>query len=85
MVSIFFTRVPLFNEIRVGKWLPVRPNTNITGNVVDWYYFLTNGIYLRYRIFVQTVADARTRKEKLFCAQQEGVRKAVERILWRVV
>ena len=37
-------------------------------------------VYPRYRILVQTVADAKTKREKQFGAHQEGARKAVERV-----
>ena len=68
----------LFNQIRVGKWPPVRPTIDIAGKLVDWYYYLADGVYPRYLIFLQSVVDAKTKKEKLFGAHQEGARKAVE-------
>ena len=70
-----------FNKIRVGKWPPVRSSINISGKVIDWYYFLTDGIYPKYRIFVQTVEDARTRKKKLFSAHQEGAGRLLKECL----
>lgn len=29
----------LFNDIRGGKWPPVKPRTSIAGGVIDWFYF----------------------------------------------
>lgn len=70
---------PLFNAVRNGRWPPIRPETSLNGLALNWYYYLTDGIYPRFRIFVSSIQDPSTKKEKRFCAQQEGVRKGVER------
>ena len=44
-------------------------------------YFLADGIYPNWRIFVKTVTDGNTVAERLFAAAQEAVRKDVERAL----
>jgi Plant transposon protein len=42
------------------------------------HYYLADGIYSRWRIFIASITDPRTVKEKTFCKQQEAVRKGVE-------
>lgn len=42
-------------------------------------YYLVDGIYPKWAIFVSTIAEAVSRKERHFCAAQEGMRKDVER------
>jgi Plant transposon protein len=70
----------LFNKIRTGAWPPCRPETVISGMPLTWYYYLTNGIYPRFRFFVPTFSNPRNLKEKLFGKHQEGARKSVERV-----
>ena len=60
--------------------LRTRPYT-INGTIRDWMYFLVDGIYPPWAIFVKTIPlSARTNAEKLFFAsRQEAVRKDIER------
>jgi Plant transposon protein len=51
----------IFNEVCLGNWPPVRPETSISGMPLTWYYYLADGIYPRYRIFVTTISDPRTK------------------------
>jgi hypothetical protein len=71
----------LFNAIRVGKWPPCRPDCTIAGKRVNWFYYLEDGIYPRFEIFVCTISSPKNLKEKVFPKHQESVRKSVERDL----
>jgi Plant transposon protein len=70
----------LFNAIRVGKWPPCRPDFAIAGKRVNWFYYLADGIYPRFKIFVCTIPSPKNLKEKVFSKHQESVRKSVERV-----
>ena len=48
-------------------------------------YFLADGIYPGYALFMKSVGHPRTRKEKLFAKFQEGCRKDVERAFGRML
>jgi Plant transposon protein len=53
----------------------------LNGRLRDWMYFLVDGIYPSWAIFVKTIPKAarRNRNEEVFSAKQEGVRKDIER------
>jgi Plant transposon protein len=71
------------SRIRAGLWPPLLPSIDVDGFPLEWYYFLADGIYPRFRFFVRTLGCSKqtmTDAEKLFCKQQEGGRKAVERV-----
>ena len=72
---------PLFNSLRTGKWPSTRPEIEVGGFKLKWYYFLADSIYPRFRFFVFTILRPRSKKETIFAKQQEGARKAVERVL----
>lgn len=57
------------------------PNVRFEVNGKEYImpYFLADGIYPNWRIFVKTVTDGDTQAERLFAAGQEAVRKDVER------
>lgn len=71
---------PLMNDIMNGTFPPHPPSYTINGQSFNWYYFLTDGIYPKYKIFIQSLTVPSTEKEKLFCCLQEGVRKCIERV-----
>ena len=71
---------PLLKKIRTGQFPPTAPETKISDLSLNWHYYLTDGIYPRWRIFVQSYNDPSTAKEKFFSARQESVRKSVERV-----
>lgn len=56
------------------------PSYKIAGDSFNWYYYLADGIYPAWKIFLQTLSDAAFEKEKCYVKAQEGVRKCVERI-----
>ena len=60
--------------------LPQELHYCINGMVHDYLYFLVNGIYPKWPIFISTISDATPgSKDKLFPTYQEGVKKAIER------
>ena len=59
--------------------LPQELHYSINGTVWDYLYFLVNGIYPKWPIFVSTVSDAIPGSEdKMFATHQEAVRKDIE-------
>jgi hypothetical protein len=56
----------------------VEPYT-VNGTTRDWMYFLADGIYPDWSIFVKTVRIALNRMEEIFKTSQEGARKDIER------
>jgi Plant transposon protein len=73
-------RLPMFQRLRTGRWPPVHPDTIIGAFSLLWLFYLTDSIYPRWRIFVITYFEITNRKQKNFGAQQEAVRKSVERL-----
>jgi hypothetical protein len=51
---------------------------SINGNERDWMYFLVDGIYPPWSIFVTTYNNPVDPKKKMFAMQQEKVRKDIE-------
>ena len=59
--------------------LPQELHYSINGTVQDYLYFLVNGIYAKWPIFVSTVANAIPgSKDMMFASHQEVVRKDIE-------
>jgi hypothetical protein len=51
----------------------------INGTTRDWLYFLVDGIYPKYSIFISTVQHPQSNVEKYFATCQEACRKDIER------
>jgi hypothetical protein len=51
----------------------------INGTTQDWLYFLVDGIYPAYSIFISTINYPQSDMEKYFSTCQEAVRKDIER------
>ena len=59
--------------------LPQELHYSINGMVHDYLYFLVDGIYPKWPIFISTVSNATPgSKDKLFATHQEVVRKDIE-------
>ena len=54
------------------------PKYTINGRDRDWFYFLVDGIYPEWSIFVKTYSNPSDKKAATFAAKQEGRRKDVE-------
>lgn len=50
----------------------------LEGNTRDWCYFLVDGIYPEWSIFVNTYSNPAEQDKKSFAARQESVRKDIE-------
>ncbi|KAK1425193.1 hypothetical protein QVD17_20539 [Tagetes erecta] len=68
---------PLFNNLSNGT-APIVPFT-INGNEYKYGYYLVDGIYPRWSVFVKTIPHATGDKRKRFSGAQEAARKDVER------
>lgn len=69
-----------FAKVLSGSFPPVSPKYRIDGNEFNWFYYLTDGIYPEWRIFIQSIQDSTNRKDKHFSSAQEAIRKSVERV-----
>ena len=59
--------------------LPQELHYSINGTVCDYLYFLVDGIYPKWPIFISTISNASPgSKDKLFATYQEAVRKDIE-------
>ena len=59
--------------------LPQELHYCINGTVCDYLYFLVDGIYPKWPVFISTISDATPgSKDKLFATYQEAVRKDLE-------
>lgn len=65
-------------NILTGKFLTSIPY-KVIGMTLNLPYYLAYGIYPSWAIFVKTIRDGSTRKEKIFASKQEGVRKDIGR------
>jgi Plant transposon protein len=60
--------------------LPVEQQYTINGTTRDYFYFLVDGIYPKWSIFISTIAHAaQGSKEAYFASCQEAIRKDIER------
>ena len=66
--------------------LPQELYYSINGTVCNYLYFLVDGIYPKWPIFVSTVSDAvPASKDKMFATYQEAVRKDIEQAFGQIV
>ncbi|XP_020268193.1 uncharacterized protein LOC109843648 [Asparagus officinalis] len=70
-------RSPVFDDIEAGE----APHVNFTvnGHQYNLAYYLADGIYPKWLVFVQSFQYPQGEKAKLFVKQQESCRKDVER------
>ena len=69
-----------FNDFLAGAFPSTIPSYTIAGQTFNWYYYLADEIYPRWKMFIRPVQGVKTSLEKKFNEVQEGVRKYVERI-----
>lgn len=53
----------LFNGIRNRKGPPYKPKVVVSGTIIEWFNFLADGIYSRYRIFAKPHPTQTSRKQ----------------------
>jgi Plant transposon protein len=63
-----------------GTFPPFTPKYRINGDDFAWFYYLADGIYPAWKIFVRSLREPKNEKQRSFCRLQEGVRKCVERV-----
>uniref|UniRef100_A0A0D3DB79 DDE Tnp4 domain-containing protein n=1 Tax=Brassica oleracea var. oleracea TaxID=109376 RepID=A0A0D3DB79_BRAOL len=68
---------PVFDDIING--IAPEVNFNVNGTEYDMAYYLTDGIYLKWMTFIQSIRLPQGPKNSLFAKTQEAVRKDVER------
>jgi Plant transposon protein len=71
---------PLFQSTRAGTFPPRPPSQRLMMSTFRGINFLVDSIYPRYRIFLTIYTRREDNKLKLFATEQEGARKAVERV-----
>lgn len=69
-----------FNKVLSGTFPQITPSYTITNKQFNWYYYLTDGIYPPWRIFIQSLSSTTDRKGKNFSVVQESIRKCVEQV-----
>lgn len=69
-----------FANVLSGSFPSVAPSYNISGQVFNFFYYLADGIYPTWQIFLKTLSAASSSKDKYFAKCQESVRKVVERV-----
>lgn len=69
-----------FCKVINGYFPPINPNYKIDGRDFDWFYYLTDGIYPDWKIFMKSITEPTDRKSKLYAKIQESIRKCVERL-----
>lgn len=67
-------------EILTGRFPSMQPSYTIGGESFDWFYYLVDGIYPPWRIFLSTIAIPTSTKEMKYKALHESVRKCIERV-----
>ncbi|XP_033129448.1 putative nuclease HARBI1 [Brassica rapa] len=70
-------RSPVFDNLLEGRAPRVRYMVN--NHMYKLAYYLTDGIYPKWSIFIQTITLPQSPKQQLFAQVQESVRKDVER------
>ncbi|XP_021840013.1 uncharacterized protein [Spinacia oleracea] len=70
-------RSPVFNDIIKNRAPQVQFTVN--GNTYKKGYYLTDGIYPKWSMFVDAITAPQTGKQRLFTERQESARKDVER------
>ena len=58
------TRITLFMKTRLSEYPPTHPETTIGNTKLRRYYYLVNGIYPSWRVFLDTIAQPQIKKEK---------------------
>lgn len=75
----------LFSVVCSGCLLSFRLVTSVSGQYLNSFYYLADGIYPDFRIFVKPLGNLRKAKEKLFSCHKPASTKAVERVFGEVV
>lgn len=71
---------PHFARVLSGHFLYVSPSYQIAEITIDWFYYLTDGIYPWWKIFIKSLSEASDQKTKMFSRTKEGVRTCVKSV-----
>jgi len=71
---------PLYMNVITGKWPPRDFPFTVNGNTRTLLYYLVDGIYPRFALFVAPYPNPQTREQRTFNLLQEALRKDVERL-----
>lgn len=71
---------PHFSDVLAAHFPPFAVSYDIGEETFDWMYYLADGIYPDYKIFVKSFSNPTARNHKSFSGLQESVRKCVERV-----
>lgn len=69
-----------FAKVLSGVFPSISPNYQVDNKPFSWFYYLTDGIYPPWRIFIQSINNSDDEVDKHFSAAQEAVRKCIERV-----
>lgn len=64
-----------FTRVLGGVFPPTTPSYRVNNEPFSWFYYLTDGMYPNWRIFIQSMMASENEKQRQFSAAQEGVRK----------
>lgn len=70
----------LFSSVLSGSFPSCLPSYSIGSQNFNWFYYLADGIYPRWKKFIRPIQRETTPLERGFNRVQDGVRKCVERI-----
>lgn len=71
---------PHFSEVLAGTFPPVKVKYNVSGESFECFYYLADGIYPSWKVFMTSTNMSSGKKAKKYAALQEGFRKSVERV-----
>lgn len=69
-----------FSSMLSGQFPPATPRYSISSTEMNWYYYITDGIYPPWKIFVKALSDTDDEKILLFNRNVVVVRKCIERV-----
>jgi hypothetical protein len=70
-----------FQRILSGQFPTLKPIYLIAADEFRWYYYLVDGIHPRWKIFLQSILEPATERQKQIALLHEGVRKCVKKVL----
>lgn len=59
---------------------PFKPSFYFFDRFIDWFYWVVDGIYPSFRIFLKTIQNQSTKREKVFAKAEEAFRKSADKV-----
>lgn len=69
-----------FSNVLSGNFPPSTVSYEVCGQAFNFFYYLADGIYPNWKVFLKTLSSSCSAKEKYYKKCQEAVRKVVERV-----